>query len=236
MLIVLNNKSNLTKEEYILYLEKIKEIISRHEFVICPSMPYLSIFNISNIKLGSQDVSEKEGGAYTGEISAFQLKSLNISYCLVGHSERRTYFNETPDIIKIKIKNLLKQNIIPILCIGETKEEKQQGKTKELITSQINYILSTLSEVEKEKIIIAYEPIWSIGTGIIPTIDDIDDVLSSIREILPKNKLLYGGSINEENVTNLHESKLINGYLLGGLSLKPEKLKIFTEILEKKQN
>lgn len=236
MLIVLNNKSNLTKEEYVLYLEKIKDIVSKHELVVCPSMPYLSIFNISNIKLGSQDVSEKEGGAYTGETSALQLKSLNISYCLVGHSERRAYFNETPDIIKIKIKNLLKQNIIPILCVGETKEEKQQGKTKELLTSQINYILSTLSEEEKEKIIIAYEPIWSIGTGIIPTIDDIDDVLNSIREILPKNKLLYGGSINEENVASLQESKMINGYLLGGLSLKPEKLKIFTQILENKQN
>lgn len=236
MLIVLNNKSNLTKEEYILYLEKIKDIVSRHELVVCPSMPYLSIFNISNIKLGSQDVSEKEGGAYTGETSALQLKSLNITYCLVGHSERRTYFNETPDIIKIKIKNLLSQNIIPILCVGETKEEKHQGKTKELLSTQINYILSTLSEEEKEKIIIAYEPIWSIGTGTIPTIDDIDDVLSGIREILPKNKLLYGGSINEENVTSLQESKMINGYLLGGLSLKPEKLKIFTEILEKKQN
>lgn len=236
MLIVLNNKSNLTKEEYVLYLEKIKDIVSRHELVLCPSMPYLSIFNISNIKLGSQDVSEKEGGAYTGETSALQLKSLNISYCLVGHSERRAYFNETPDIIKIKIKNLLSHNITPILCIGETKEEKQQGNTKELLTSQINYILSTLSDAEKEKIIIAYEPIWSIGTGIIPTIDDIDDVLNSIREILPKNKLLYGGSINEENVTSLQESKMINGYLLGGLSLKPEKLKIFTEILEKKQN
>lgn len=236
MLIVLNNKSNLTKEEYVLYLEKIKDIVSKHELVVCPSMPYLSIFNISNIKLGSQDVSEKEGGAYTGETSALQLKSLNISYCLVGHSERRAYFNETPDIIKIKIKNLLKQNIIPILCVGETKEEKQQGKTKELLTSQINYILSTLSEEEKEKIIIAYEPIWSIGTGIIPTIDDIDDVLNSIREILPKNKLLYGGSINEENVSSLQESKMINGYLLGGLSLKPEKLKIFTQILENKQN
>lgn len=235
MLIVLNNKSNLTKEEYVLYLEKIKDIVSRHELVVCPSMPYLSIFNISNIKLGSQDVSEKEGGAYTGETSALQLKSLNISYCLVGHSERRAYFNETPDIIKIKIKNLLSQNIIPILCVGETKEEKQQGKTKELLISQINYILSTLSEEEKEKIIIAYEPIWSIGTGIIPTIDDIDDVLNSIRDILPKNKLLYGGSINEENVSSLQESKMINGYLLGGLSLKPEKLKIFTEILEKKQ-
>lgn len=236
MLIVLNNKSNLTKEEYVLYLEKIKAIVSKHELVVCPSMPYLSIFNISNIKLGSQDVSEKEGGAYTGETSALQLKSLNISYCLVGHSERRAYFNETPDIIKIKIKNLLKQNIIPILCVGETKEEKQKGKTKELLTSQINYILSTLSEEEKEKIIIAYEPIWSIGTGIIPTIDDIDDVLNSIREILPKNKLLYGGSINEENVASLQESKMINGYLLGGLSLKPEKLKIFTQILENKQN
>lgn len=236
MLIVLNNKSNLTKEEYILYLEKIKDIVSRHELVVCPSMPYLSIFNISNIKLGSQDVSEKEGGAYTGETSALQLKSLNITYCLVGHSERRTYFNETPDIIKIKIKNLLSQNIIPILCVGETKEEKHQGKTKELLSTQINYILSTLSEEEKEKIIIAYEPIWSIGTGTIPTIDDIDDVLSCIREILPKNKLLYGGSINEENVTSLQESKMINGYLLGGLSLKPEKLKIFTEILENKQN
>lgn len=236
MLIVLNNKSNLTKEEYILYLEKIKDIVSRHELVVCPSMPYLSIFNISNIKLGSQDVSEKEGGAYTGETSALQLKSLNISYCLVGHSERRTYFNETPDIIKIKIKNLLSKNIIPILCVGETKEERHQGKTKELLFTQINYILSTLSEEERDKIIIAYEPIWSIGTGIIPTIDDIDDVLSGIREILPKNKLLYGGSINEENVTSLQESKMINGYLLGGLSLKPEKLKIFTEILEKKQN
>lgn len=236
MLVVLNNKSNFSLEEYIAYLKEIKMITSQHEFILCPSMPYLTIFNNSNIKLGSQDVSEKEGGAYTGETSALQLKSLNISYCLVGHSERRKYFNETPDIIRLKIKNLLTQDITPILCIGETKEEKEEGNTKQLLQSEISYILSPFKEEEKEKIVIAYEPIWSIGTGLVPTIDEIDDILSSIKAILPKNTLLYGGSINENNIINLQESKLINGYLLGGLSLKPQQLKKFTEVLEKKQN
>ncbi|MDD5888004.1 MAG: triose-phosphate isomerase [bacterium] len=234
MIIALNNKCNLSKKEFELYqkeLSNIKENDSK--LILCPTATYLALYNLSNMELGSQNVSKNNLGAHTGEIAASQLASLNVKYCIVGHSERRNDEHEDLETVNLKVKNLLNNHIIPILCVGETKEEKEKGQTRYLIAEQIKTAIASLTPEEKSKIIVAYEPIWSIGTGLIPTIDDINMVLSLIKEILPMSKTLYGGSANDENIDYLKKCKLIDGYLLGGLSLKPEKLQIF---INKAQN
>ena len=230
MIIILNNKSNLSKEEFINYQNKLKNIKSSYEIVLCPTYLNINLFNIDNISLGSQNVSSFNDGAYTGEVSARSLKESNVGYSLVGHSERRKNQKETNKEINEKIKRLLENNIIPILCVGETKEERDNQKVEEVIKKQIIEAIEGIIPSSIEKIIIAYEPIWSIGTGIIPSLDDIIKVNNFIEEILPYNKIVYGGSVNEENIENLKSEK-IDGYLLGGLSLKPQQLQTFIDKL-----
>ena len=169
---------------------------------------------------------------YTGEVSASQLKSYNAEYCIVGHSERREYQKESNEEISLKINKLFTEGIIPILCVGETKEQRENNQVEAVLKEEILSATKTLSNEEKSKLIIAYEPIWSIGTGIIPTNIEITAVFKYIKEFLPDSKILYGGSANEKNVDILKEVSLIDGYLLGGLSLKPQDLKIFLNKLE----
>lgn len=234
MIIALNNKCNLSKKEFEEYQQKLENIKSNtSKLILCPPATYISLCNLGNVELGSQNVSKNGIGAHTGEIAASQLESLNVKYCIVGHSERRQELNETSEDTNLKIKNLLATNIVPILCVGETKEEKEAGKTNALIQKQLEIAIKDLPVEDRKKIIVAYEPIWSIGTGLIPTIEGIEEVLSMIKEILPNNKILYGGSANDENIEYLKKCLLIDGYLLGGLSLKPEKLQIFIEKAEK---
>lgn len=233
MIIALNNKCNLSKKEFEIYQNKLAIIKSSNcKLILCPTALYLPLYNIDNIELGSQNVSKNELGAHTGEMAASQLASLEVKYCIVGHSERRQELHETSSDVNLKIKNLLAQNIRPILCVGETKEEKSSGQTVPLIEEQVITATTDLTTEEKSKIIVAYEPIWSIGTGLIPTIEDIEMVLSLIKKILPESYTLYGGSANDENIDYLKTCKLIDGYLLGGLSLKPEKLQIFIDKAE----
>lgn len=232
MLIILNNKCNLTKQEFINYQEQLEQIEATNQIILCPSNVYLGLFNSKTIELGSQNVSSKDMGSYTGEISAKQLKSFDVKYCIVGHSERRKYQQETTKDITNKIKQLLDNDINPIYCIGETKEEKESNKVEEVLTKEILDITKDLTEEEKERIIIAYEPIWSIGTGKIPTQKEINNVIQIIKNLLPNNKVVYGGSANAKNIDILKEVSDVDGYLLGGLSLDVENLKIFIEKLE----
>ena len=229
MIVVLNNKSNLDKQEFIGYQNELKRIESSHQLVICPSQVYLNSIDLPNFDLGSQNVSSYHQGAYTGEIYAHQLKSLNVKYCLVGHSERRKYQRETNKDINEKIKRLLEEEITPILCVGETKEQKDSKKTKSVLLSELN---ECLSGINNNDIIIAYEPVWAIGTGITPTKEEVEDVLKEIKKVYQKNKLIYGGSLNQENIAEFKTSDLIDGYLLGGLSLKPQELKDFISQIE----
>ena len=229
MIVVLNNKSNLDKKEFMEYQNELKKIESSYQLVICPSQVYLNSIDLPTFDLGSQNVSSYHQGAYTGEIYAHQLKSLNVKYCLVGHSERRKYQRETNKDINEKIKRLLEEEITPILCIGETKEQKDSKKTKSVLLSELN---ECLSEINNNDIIIAYEPIWAIGTGITPTKDEVEDVLKEIKKVYQKNKLIYGGSLNQENIVEFKTSYLIDGYILGGLSLKPQELKDFISKIE----
>lgn len=229
MIVVLNNKSNLDKKEFMEYQNELKKIESSHQLVICPSQIYLNSIDLPTFDLGSQNVSSYHQGAYTGEIYAHQLKSLDVKYCLVGHSERRKYQRETNKDINEKIKRLLEEEITPILCIGETKEQKDSKRTKSVLLSELN---ECLSGINNNDIIIAYEPIWAIGTGITPTKDEVEDVLKEIKKVYQKNKLIYGGSLNQENIVEFKTSDLIDGYLLGGLSLKPQELKDFISKIE----
>lgn len=225
MKIVLNHKCNYTKEEFLNYQQEFSKIKTSHDIVMCPSYPYLALFN-SNASLGAQDVSIYDCGAHTGEISASQLKGMGVSYTIVGHSERRRDYKEKDSEIKEKMEKLLQQNITPILCVGETKEERESGERLEIIKRQ----LSILSSLEAEDIIIAYEPVWAIGTGLVPTIEELDEVLALIHSAYPNSLLLYGGSASDENIEYLKKSQYIEGYLLGGLSLKLERLQVFLEV------
>lgn len=232
MIIALNNKSNLNKEAFLSYQEKLRNIKSNQALILCPTYLNINLFNLENFSLGSQNVSKTANGAYTGEISASDLKSSNVKYSIVGHSERREYQKESLSDINEKIKRLFENDIIPILCIGETKEERENGKVTEILKSELETGIEGLTPEQKNKIIIAYEPIWSIGTGIIPTNEEIIEVFNFIKTILPTNKILYGGSANVGNIDTLKQIKEIDGYLLGGLSLKPEELQIFINKIE----
>lgn len=234
MIIVLNNKSNLTKEEYKSYFKTIDNINTKHNLVLCPSYINIGVIEPKNISLGAQNVSSSLNGAYTGEISAEQLKSFNVKYCIVGHSERRQ--TETYKEINSKIKRLLEQDITPILCVGETNEEKNKKIFYKVINEEILSAISDLSKKDQEKIIIAYEPLWAIGTGKIPTLKELNDIINMIKKILPNNKILYGGSINNTNVDTFKNFSLIDGFLLGSLSLKAFKLNDFLKKLENMTN
>ena len=231
MIIALNNKSNLEKEDFEKYLEELKTVETTETLILCPTFLNISMVSNSNIKLGSQNVSVSDNGAYTGEISASQLKSYQVEYAIVGHSERREYQRETNEEINKKIKQLFKNDITPILCIGETLEERKQNKVNEVLEEELTIATRDLTEEEKKRLIIAYEPIWSIGTGVIPTNEQIEEVFQEIKRLVPASYILYGGSANEENIDQLKQIPSINGYLLGGISLKVDKLKVFIEKL-----
>lgn len=224
MIIALNNKSNLNKGEFINYLSQLNKIATKHKIILCPTFLNIPRANIENKNylLGAQNVSSNSSGAFTGEISAEQLKEENVKYCIVGHSERRQFQKESLEEISSKIKKLQEQNIIPILCIGETKEEKEANKTIDVIKREILSAIEGQKNIEE--IILAYEPIWAIGTGVIPKNEEIKKVISEIKKILPSNKVLYGGSCNENNIEELNKVTEIDGYLLGGISLKTNNL------------
>lgn len=232
MIVALNNKSNLTKTEFNKYQEELATVEATSTLILCASPLNIAEFNLNNCYLGSQNVSKNLVGAHTGEIAASQLKSYNVEYCIVGHSERRTDQKETNQEIAEKIRNLYEQGITPILCVGESKEEREHGKVNSIIEDEIQIATANLTSVEKEQLIVAYEPIWSIGTGLIPTNEQISEVFEHIKGLLPSSKVLYGGSANEKNIDELKQCELIDGYLLGGLSLKPDLLKVFLEKLE----
>lgn len=231
MVIALNNKCNLNKEEFITYQNELSNIKGTSKIILCPTHINIGLFNINNVELGSENVSSTTKGAYTGEVCAEQLKSYGVKYSIVGHSERREYQKESLEEINKKIRNLFDNDIIPILCIGETKEERDNNKVEEVLKKELETAIEGLTEEEKNKLIIAYEPIWSIGTGIIPTNEEITEVFELIKSILPNNKVLYGGSANNGNIDMLKTISLIDGYLLGGLSLKPIELQTFIDKL-----
>ena len=232
MIIALNNKSNLDKIAYAEYLDKLKNVKTDYTLILCPTYLNIGQTEIENAHLGAENVSSRNDGAYTGEVSASQLKSYGVEYTIVGHSERREYQKENFEDINEKVKRLFENDIVPILCIGESKEQRENTDFKAFLADEITTAIEDLTEDQINKIVIAYEPIWSIGTGIIPTTEEIIEVFDFIKGKLPNTKVLYGGSANVSNIEMLNKIKQIDGYLLGGLSLKPDDLQKFLDIMK----
>lgn len=232
MIIALNNKSNLDRYSFLTYQEELRKLQANSQVIVCPTFLNVNLVNLTNISHGAQNVSATNNGAYTGEVAAKDLKEAGVEYCIVGHSERREYQRETLSEVHEKILRLLENDITPILCIGETKEQREQGQVENVLREELETAIEGLSEEDRNRLIIAYEPIWSIGTGIIPTIEEIEEVFRFIKTILPHTTILYGGSANEKNIDVLKTSPLIEGYLLGGLSLKTVELQTFINKLE----
>ena len=235
-LVVGNQKSYMDENKVGGFIEKLNNINHNH-VIICPSFIYLDKFKSSKFLLGSQNVSSFDGGANTGEILCEQLKSIGINISIVGHSERRQKLNESNEDINIKIKRLLDNKMTPILCVGESKEEKENGETTAILLSEIEGALKEVPLDLISKIIIAYEPIWSIGTGDIPSNDEIEAIIKYIKTILKdnynsSNTVLYGGSVNSKNIDELNKIDVVDGYLVGGASAKIDE---FLEIINKCQ-
>ncbi|MDY2987957.1 MAG: triose-phosphate isomerase [Peptoniphilus sp.] len=187
------------------------------------------VLNETHIMLGAQNLSEQNEGAYTGEISAEMLTDLNVTHVLIGHSERRTYQQESDELLNKKIKRALEANIVPILCVGESKEERDENRALDVVKAQI---VNGLNEVENDgSIIIAYEPTWAIGTGDVCSPEDAEEMAKFIRETIEglygkevseKTRILYGGSVKPNNVAELMGRENIDGALVGGASLKAD--------------
>lgn len=232
--IVSNHKMNLIKEEIENYVSQISSLKSTNKLVFCPSNIYLPYFqNQENYELGVQNVADRKMGALTGEVAVEQLKSLNVSYVIIGHSERRNILNESEEMIHQKIKLVLENDMIPILCIGEKEEEIPQRE--EILMAEIDSAF--LQQSNLERLIIAYEPIWAIGTGKIPTPEEITTITEWIKDYIQKKyqvscPVLYGGSVSVSNIDELSTVSNIDGYLIGGTSLDIEKLKVIIEKTE----
>ena len=191
-----------------------------------PSSIYLSRFVQNNLNAVAQDVGFDIQGAYTGDISAHQLKSIGVNYAIVGHSERRKYHYDD-QYVNRKLKCLLEEEITPILCIGESIDDRKNKTYVEFLKKEIDEAFKDISKDGIQKVIIAYEPIWSIGTGVIPTEKEIFDTISLIKNYLKEkygveNKVLYGGSVNNTCIKTLEDIIIIDGYLVGGCSIKKE--------------
>lgn len=237
-IVVGNMKMNLTVEEVSEYLKEVNNKIYSSRVVICPTSIYIPYFLKHHYRVGLQNTSFKSDGAYTGEISPKQAVSMGISYTIIGHSERRINFNEDDMMINKKIQEAIKYNLRVILCVGETKEEKGLLKTDRVLKRELTHALRDLDESMFGNIIIAYEPIWSIGTNVVPTNKEIKDTVDYIRMIVNQIcdtvevPILYGGSVNDKNVKELNKIENIAGFLVGGASIEPQKfLKIIDEVV-----
>ena len=219
-----NFKMNLTLNEINEYIDKIKDIDNKN-IVLIPSNIYIPYFLNKKFSVGVQDAYYLDNGAFTGEVSAKQISSLGVNYAIIGHSERRTYFNETNDILNKKILSCESNGLKVIYCIGETKEERESNKTKEVLLKQLDEGLKGASEV-----IIAYEPRWAIGTNVTPTNEEIEDIISFIKSKY-NYKVLYGGSTNDKNIASLNTISNVDGFLVGGASLDYDKFKKMIEIV-----
>ncbi len=202
--------------------------------VICPTFtalaPIASLANRSHIKIGAQNCAFKESGAYTGDVSCLSLKEIGCSYCIVGHSERKFYHQETDQRIAEKVQLLLEHEIKPILCIGETKQEQINGITLAVLIKQLTAGLDLIKQ-KTAHLYVAYEPIWAIGSNKVPSADALDEICQELLTF-QKNEypsltldILYGGSINEQTIQNVKNNSLITGYLIGKASLDFQKFK-----------
>lgn len=230
-----NWKMNKTPAEAVQLINEIKNEMPNPDCEVVVCVPAIDIPAVaeavkgSKISLGAENVHFKESGAYTGEIAANMLVELGVKYVIVGHSERRQYFGETNETVNLRAKAALEAGLIPIICIGETLEQREQGITNELIRIQTKIAFLGIEKEDAKKCVIAYEPVWAIGTGKTATADQANEVCSCIRNTLSElydnataeaTTIQYGGSMNAKNCEELLAMKDIDGGLIGGASLK----------------
>ncbi|TDV24255.1 triosephosphate isomerase [Mycoplasmopsis mustelae] len=209
------------KEFAIEFQQKQHLVTSNVEFAIAMPFVNLAAFQSNRVEklyLAAQDVSAHVSGAYTGEVSADMLKELNAKFVILGHSERRSYHKETDELVNTKAKLVLEKGLTPVICVGETLQEYEQGLTKEVVKKQI---LGSLKGLDFTKIVVAYEPIWAIGTGKVATPQIAQDVCAYIHQLTSDSLVVqYGGSVSPDNILELSNQKDINGFLVGGASLQ----------------
>lgn len=232
-----NWKMNKTPSEAVALVNELKPLVkdAACDVVVCP--PFVCLDAVSkalqgsNICLGAQNIHFEESGAFTGEISAAMLKELGVTYVIIGHSERRQYFGETDETVNKRTKAALNAGLTPIVCVGESLYERESGITDEICCKQTKLALLGLAPEEVEKLVIAYEPVWAIGTGKTATAQDANTTIGAIRgavrqvygdQVADKVRIQYGGSMNPKNVKELMAMEEIDGGLIGGASLKAE--------------
>ena len=232
-----NHKMNLSYAELEKYFEELKEIANNTENFVGVCVPYVYLPLASKmckgtkINFGVQNMYFADKGAYTGEISANMLKDFDTQMVILGHSERRSIFKETDDMVNQKVIKALDSGLTPILCIGETKEERETNKTNEVLKTQLVGALQNISKDSLTKILFAYEPVWAIGTGVSATKEDAEDTIKYVKEVIADIYgldnfddivILYGGSLKGDNVDEILSQPHIDGGLIGGASLKVE--------------
>ncbi len=232
-----NWKMNKTPSEAIALVNALKDKVADAacDVVVCPTAVCLSGVTAaakgSNIAVGAQNVHFKESGAYTGELAANMLTEIGVEYVIIGHSERRQYFGETDETVNLRTKAALAGGLVPIVCVGESLEEREQGITDDTVRRQTKIAFLGIDAKDAEKIVIAYEPVWAIGTGKTATAEQADEVCGIIRDtikglygaaVADTIRIQYGGSMNAGNAAELLSKPNIDGGLIGGASLKPE--------------
>lgn len=237
-----NWKMNKTPREALELIETLKPLVGdndKTEVVFCP--PFVSLVLAAqavkgtNIKIGAQNMYYEESGAYTGEVAPEMIKECGCEYVILGHSERRGYFGETDEIVNKKVLKAFEHDLKPIICVGETLEQREQGITVDLVRMQVKIALKDVKPEEAKKAVIAYEPIWAIGTGRTATSVQAEEVCGAIRqvvseiygaEVAEEIRVQYGGSVNAGNAAELFAMPNIDGGLVGGASLKADFAKI----------
>ena len=234
-----NWKMNLTFSEADELLDELMSELEKVELprdtkvIVCPPFPYIEMAsdyaNDSYFMVGAQNVSDRDKGAFTGEVSAEMLASCEIDYCIVGHSERRAYYGETDALVAAKVNQLLAHDLKPIVCVGEVLEEREAGRQLEVVKTQVEQGLFHLDAEQIKQIVIAYEPVWAIGTGKTATPDQAQEMHHHIRTLLAAKygaavadeiSILYGGSCKPSNAKELFANPDVDGDLIGGASLK----------------
>lgn len=244
-----NWKMNLNTQEAVFLVEYLKRSLAEEkevEAVVCP--PFTSLYSVAqvlqgtNIKLGAQNMSWEKKGAYTGEVSPLMLLDLGCQYVILGHSERRQYFAETDAMINKKVLSALENGLRPIVCVGETLEEKEANQTQAVISQQVTKSLANLPQEKVTDLVVAYEPIWAIGTGKSASSQEANEVIKYIRSILGEMfgsdkaesiRIQYGGSVKPDNIRELMSQSDIDGALVGGASLEAAS---FTKLVRYKEN
>ena len=242
-----NWKMNNTPSQTTALINEMKPLVADADCEVVLCVPFVDVpaaveaAKGSNIKIGAENVHFKDSGAFTGEVSADMLVELGVEYVVIGHSERRQIFKEDDELIHAKLVKALAKGMIPILCCGEALEEREEGNYIDFINDQIKSAFADVAEADAQKVIIAYEPIWAIGTGKVATSTQAEEVCSAIRntigELYSKETaenihILYGGSCNAGNAKELFSMPNIDGGLIGGAGLKPE----FIDIVHCKEN